>query len=396
MQRNASYTLFLLLLLSSFASVSAVLFTPALPSISSYLDVTTPKAQQSISIFLVGYALGNLPWGPIANRYGRKKAVEIGIILSCIGMLICLLIYFFPSLWILNLGRLITALGASVGIKIAFTYISDLYAKEVAAKKISYLMLSFAIAPGLAIAVGGVLTKHLGWFSCLIANLCYGVAIYLLCLKLPETLHDKDITAIRIKTVFTGYMAKLKNPILIKASFLMGCATTFIYLFASLAPFIAIKTIGLSSEQYGLYSFIPPVGMIVGFYATQLLHGKMSPLCQIKTGAFISSIFSFLFFVLFYSEKINAITLFFPIPALYIGLSLIFANASALALSSATNKSNASAMTNFLNMSLCVVLLFVAEALPLPSTTLLSSFFIILSLMMWILSFLLEREKSVL
>lgn len=63
----------LLLILASFAPVLAVSFTPALPEIANHLYVSSSKAQQSISIFLIGYAFGNLPWGPIANRFGRKK-----------------------------------------------------------------------------------------------------------------------------------------------------------------------------------------------------------------------------------------------------------------------------------------------------------------------------------
>lgn len=62
-----------LLLLISFASVNAVLFTPALPSITAFFGITEHAAQQTITSFLVGYAIGQLIYGPTANRYGRKK-----------------------------------------------------------------------------------------------------------------------------------------------------------------------------------------------------------------------------------------------------------------------------------------------------------------------------------
>ena len=149
---NTNKHLLILLFLASFASVCAVLYTPALPDLAKFLDISNSEVQKSLSIFLVGYAFGNLIWGPVANRYGRKGATFIGIVLAIFGSFMTLAIKLYPYAWLLNTGRLITALGASVGIKIAFTYISDLYPKEESAGKIAYLMLSFAIAPGLAVA----------------------------------------------------------------------------------------------------------------------------------------------------------------------------------------------------------------------------------------------------
>lgn len=392
---NNKNPLIILLLLASFASVCAVLYTPALPEIANYLNITDAEAQKSISIFLIGYAFGNLPWGPIANRFGRRSSTLMGLGLASIGILITLAIKFYPQAWLLNLGRLITALGASVGIKIAFTYISDLYKKEETAGKIAYLMLSFAIAPGLAVASGGLLTKFFGWYSCFYATLAYAVLAIFLTLNLPETLQKDHIVPLNTHNIIQGYAMKLKNKSLIKASLIMGCGTTFIYLFASLAPFIGINELKLKPETYGFYNFIPPIGMILGFYFTQMLQNRLSCLSQIKLGIVITTCFVVFLSACFTLGYINSITLFLPMPGIYTGLSLVFANSSSLAIATCNNKSNASAMTNFLNMCLCVASLFIVEALPYKPSTLLPMVYLLICLGMIILFIKLKNDEII-
>jgi DHA1 family bicyclomycin/chloramphenicol resistance-like MFS transporter len=144
-----------LLLLISFASVNAVLFTPALPTIAHYFGVAEDTAQQTITLFLIGYALGQLIYGPLANRFGRKPALYIGITLQILSSLLCVLAGVLNEFWLLVLGRFLLALGSAVGLKMTFTLVNESYEPKVASRKMSYLMLAFAITPGIGVAVGG-------------------------------------------------------------------------------------------------------------------------------------------------------------------------------------------------------------------------------------------------
>lgn len=269
-----------------------------------------------------------------------------------------------------------------------------LYKKQETAAKIAYLTLSFAIAPGIAIASGGLLTKFFSWDSCFYASLVYAFLAIVFTLQLPETLKKNQIVPLNMSNILEGYIVKLKNKTLIKASLIMGCGTTFIYLFASLAPFIGINELKLTPEKYGFYNFIPPIGMIFGFYLTQQLQKRHSCLAQIKFGIIISSAFTVLFTACFALGFIHPMALFLPIPGIYTGLCLIFANSSSLAIGSANNKSNASSMTNFLNMSLCVGCLFIAEALPYKASILLPLFYSLISICMIVLFLRLKNDPK--
>lgn len=149
---------FTLLLMISFASVNAVLFTPALPDIAVFFGVSSGIAQHTMSWFLVGYTFGQLLYGPLANRFGRKPALYTGICLQIFSSLLCVFSGKLHLFSLLVLGRFLLALGSGVGLKMTFTLVYEYYTPEVARQKIAYLMLYFALMPGLGIALGGLLS----------------------------------------------------------------------------------------------------------------------------------------------------------------------------------------------------------------------------------------------
>src|SRR3990167_2608751 len=117
METKHTLPFFTMLLMISFASVNALLFTPALPDIAAYFAITHDTAQLTISWYLIGYAVGQLLYGPLANRFGRKPAIYGGIILQIISSLICVSAGTFHNFSILVIGRLLLAFGSGVGLK---------------------------------------------------------------------------------------------------------------------------------------------------------------------------------------------------------------------------------------------------------------------------------------
>lgn len=387
--------LFILLLLASFASVSAVLFTPALPEIARNLGISSGQAQLSMTAFLIGYALGNLPYGPLSNRYGRKPTIYLGIIIAIVGTVLILIAGAFHAFWLLIFGRFLAALGSCVGLKITFTMIGDIYSQTQATKKISYIMLSFAIAPGLAIGLGGFLTSHFGWEGCFYFLTLYSIVLFGLSFLLPETQKEPDLEALNIAKIKTGFVQKLTNKRLVICALIMGCTTSFVYLFASEAPFIGIERIGLKVDEYGLLNFIPPIGMIIGSFFANQLAGKRENISILLLGILIALVCSIAMLLLFLSGFVTLWTLFVPMPFVYIGLSLIFSNASGLAMSQTKDKSNASAVMNFINMGVSVFSLLLIEALPIHETYTLPLFFLFLGVLMLTLWFAFTKTSSI-
>lgn len=182
----------ILLFIVSFPSVLAVLYTPALPTIVQKMGISEAQAQATLSVFLIGYAIGVLPYGPLSNCFGRKKALYAGAWIALFGACLAIMATALSCFWMLILGRFITAFGCSAGLKIAFTIIGDLYEKKEATKKTSAIILAFAIAPNLAIAIGGFLTQFFGWKSCFYFMSLYCCLILFLATRLPETYLEEN------------------------------------------------------------------------------------------------------------------------------------------------------------------------------------------------------------
>jgi MFS family permease len=362
-----------LLLLISFASVNAVLFTPALPGIAHFFAITTETAQQTITWFLIGYTLGQLVYSPIANRFGRKPALYLGIGLQVMSSLLCVLAGTVHEYGLLVIARFLLALGSGVGLKMTFTLVNECYEPQIASQKVSYLMLAFAITPGLSIALGGVLNTYYGWTSCFYAGAIYGLILFLLVTALPETQKLTDLNALKVKHLLHSYGSQFKNIKLMAGGLLMGSATSFVYVFAALAPFIAINIFGMSSTQYGVANILPPIGLIAGSLTSARLAKSHSLEWLIQKGVWITSAGMLIMFTMILMHFSILFSLFLPMIIIYFGLCFIMANASTLAMSRTSDKAHSSAVMSFINMGLATLTVlslgwFPAKLLLLPTT----------------------------
>lgn len=338
--------------LISFASVNAVLFTPALPAIAQHLEISQTIAEGAMTWFLIGYALGQLFYGPLTELLGRKKALYIGIIIQVMASLGCALASSYE--W-LAACRFFVALGGGIGLKMTFTLVNEWYEPKVASQKIAHLLLAFAIAPGLGVGLGGLLNTYLGWSSCFYAGAIYGLLLCFLVARLPIKSEKMDLKAFHFRHLMRSYHQQFTNSHLVVGALLMGAASCFVYVFAALAPFIAIEHWHMSSSSYGAANIIPSLGLISGSLCAGLAVKKYSLPSLIKIGAGIAfvGVMGMLIGTALLSSVIMA--LFVPMMVIYFGLSFILANASTLAMSYASDKSHASAVMNFINMSVATL-----------------------------------------
>lgn len=375
---------FILLLLVSFGSVGAVLFTPALPEIQGFFGVSVAAAQLTVTTYLIGYALGQLPYGPLANRFGRKQALYIGLSLAIVGSLLCAISAPLHSFTLLIVARFLQALGACVGLKVSFTMIADVYNQTEATKKISRIMISFAIMPGVAVAIGGWLTEYFSWPSCFYFLALFGLFMLFLVARLPETAQSLDRNALQVKSILHGYGLKFKSERIVISGLLMGCGSAVVYIFASKSPFIGINLIGLEPVVFGTYNLIPLIGMVLGTVLAAKLAGRISVLNLLFIGALGSFLTTFAMFIPFSMGLLNVWTLFIPMVFIYLVEAMVYANASSFGLAHAQNKSNGSAVINFINLSATVLAVLFAEfiypesAIVMPISFLIAFFFMIL------------------
>jgi DHA1 family bicyclomycin/chloramphenicol resistance-like MFS transporter len=373
---------FTLLLLISFASVNAVLFTPALPTIAYFFGISEDTAQQTITWFLVGYTVGQLLYGPLANRFGRKPGLYAGISLQIISSLLCVASGVIHAYWLLVVARFIMAIGAGVGLKMTYTLVNECYEPKVAGQKLSYLILAFAITPGLGVAIGGFLNTYWGWMSCFYASAIYGLVLLLLVTRLPETQKNLDFNALKITHLLHGYSTQFKNKRLVVGGLLMGTTACFIYVFAALAPFIAINLFHMQSDDYGLANCIPTIGLIAGSLVSARLSKTHSFESIIQMGIRIASMGVLLMFMAMLANIPLLFSLFLPMIIIYFGLCFILAHTSMIAMEGIVDKAHGAAVMSFINMGLATLAVFALALFPIK-TLLLPTIYLVLCVAMF-------------
>lgn len=367
-QTHSNFLIFLLLI--SFASVNAVMFTPGLPAITHYFKITDGTAQLTISLFLVGYAIGQLLYGPIANRYGRKPALSLGILLQIISSLICASSSMSHSFAMLVIGRIFMAIGSGVGLKMTFTLVNELYEQKIAAQQLSYLMIAFAITPSISVMLGGFLNTHFNWQSAFYTCALYGCVLLFLTSTLPETKQKLDLNALKYRQLLGAYLSQFKNSQLMRGGILMGLASSFIYLFAAMAPFIAMNIMHMNATSYGTANLLPSTGLILGSVVSAQLDKKFHSTLIVKLGITIALAGSITMLALILMKFSPLLTLFFPMTMCYVGLALIFTHASALAMQSTKDKAHGSAVMNFINMGLVTLMVLCVSTIPIHALVL--------------------------
>lgn len=381
----------LLFLLISFGSINAVAFTPGLPEISQQFSVSAGQAGWTVSIFLIGYTIGQLLYGPLANRYGRKIALYIGIVLEIIASLLCVVSANFESFNLLMVGRLLMALGASVGLTMSFTLVADSYSPQQARKMVSHLIMAFAITPALGVAIGGFLVEHFGWPSCFYFSGLYGVLLLFLVWHMPETHTAFDHHALKPKQIIKKYFAVLQSRQLLLGAMMMGTMVAIIYIFATLAPFIAMQIMHLSPSQYGLWNLVPMLGVLLGAQLSAYFSDKISLMRAVAVGVVMLIIGIVIMLIAFLTERPEVLFLFIPMVVIRVGSSFVYASSSNIATSTVVDKSNGSAMMTFISMAVATLSVLGLGALHTVTALLLPISYVGIILFLGILIFLLTK-----
>jgi DHA1 family bicyclomycin/chloramphenicol resistance-like MFS transporter len=194
--------------LLAFASISTDLYLPALPAMGLALGAEQGLLELTISGYLLGFSVGQLFWGPVSDRFGRKAPLLAGLVLFIIGSAGCGL---SGDAFTLIGWRLVQALGASAGVVLARAMVRDLYDRNEGARVLSTLMTVMAVAPLVGPTVGGQILALSSWQAIFFTLVAIGVATCFAVLVMPETLPAERRNAGGSAPALSGYATLLRN-----------------------------------------------------------------------------------------------------------------------------------------------------------------------------------------
>jgi DHA1 family bicyclomycin/chloramphenicol resistance-like MFS transporter len=282
-KRNAP--LWLLTLITFSGTLAMHIFVPALPEAAKDLGASTGEMQLTMSLYISGLAVGQLIYGPLADRFGRRPTLIVGLVIYGVTGIAA---SFAPDVHSLIAARLFQALGGCAGLVIGRAIVRDTGTATQTGRRLALMNLMVTLGPGAAPMIGGLLTTFFGWRSIFYLLATLGVInIVFTWFLLPETKPDMPKTGLR--TLGRNYGSLLTSPAFIGYSIGGGCATTSMYAFISASPFIFTDQLHRPAFEVGLYLAVMISGVWVGSALIARLIQRL-PLDRLMVGANLFSV----------------------------------------------------------------------------------------------------------
>lgn len=287
-QEKAVYSNAWILLLASLTALGPLsidMYLPALPEMANDFGVSTQMVANSLPAYFLGLAIGQLIYGPVSDRIGRKKPLYFGLSLYIIASLLCV---FANSEWSLIAARVLQALGGCVGVVIARAAIRDRLDMQASAQAFASMMIVTTIAPIIAPSLGALVLSFSSWHSIFGFLMIVGLGS-LCCVHFffEETLDPKRRLKLNFNQVLNLYGAILQDSSFRRPMF-VGCfagAVLFCYISASAA--ILMDGYGLSQQVFAYAFGANAVGIMLFSTLNKRLAQKLSVFQRLKLGSFL-------------------------------------------------------------------------------------------------------------
>ena len=263
----------LLVLITSMSTLALAIITPSLPGIGESFSVTPESAQRVLTVYMVMVGLGQLIFGPVSDRFGRRLTLLAGLGLYLLGSVLA---SFAPNLEFLVLARFIQGLGASAAMVLPRVIINDTHKPRAAAASLAAVTAAMAITPMISFPFGGILFEFFGWRGSMVVTVLLGVVTLVATLFVLQETNNARQTSLRLASVAVDYLSLTKNKQFLLFSMNMGFHTSIFYAFLNFLPF-AFKHLGYSASEFGYYIMLLPTSFIAG----NLISRKLTPILGI-------------------------------------------------------------------------------------------------------------------
>jgi DHA1 family bicyclomycin/chloramphenicol resistance-like MFS transporter len=276
LERRPALLTVLLAALTGLTALSIDMSLPAMPQLQEIFGASVSSVQLTLSIFLAGFALGQVFCGPLSDRWGRRPVLIAGLALFTLAGLVCA---GSTSLSMLIAARFVQGVGASVGPVVARAIVRDRFDSRRAASVLSQMTQVMIVAPLLAPTFGGYLLVHMGWPAIFVVLSASGALLSLVCWRyLPETARrvqaDDDVKV-------TSARGSLREVLQHRESLRHALTTCFAYagMFAYVgsSPFVLMDGFGVAEEDFGYYFAMTATALLVSATVNRSLLKRHTP-----------------------------------------------------------------------------------------------------------------------
>lgn len=290
-QKKAKPSLFLIIilgLLTAFGPFSIDMYLPALPEISNDFNTSTSNTQLTLTLFMIGLAIGQVFVGPLSDFIGRKKPLMVALVVYTIASILCV---FAPNIYVVMALRFVQGFTGGAGAVISRAMSSDLYSGKALTKFLAVLMLVNGVAPILAPVLGGIILEFSTWKTVFLVLTAFGAIMFCLSFyKLTESLPENNRSSGRISEILGDFKELLKNPKFLLPLFIQGSTFALLFSYISASPFIVQSVYGVSSFAFSWMFAFNGLGLIFSGQLVNKLVDRFDEHTLMKVFAFVQII----------------------------------------------------------------------------------------------------------
>ncbi|MFB9862491.1 Bcr/CflA family multidrug efflux MFS transporter [Rufibacter immobilis] len=316
--------------LSTISPFSIDMYLPGFPAIAEDLNTTISKVQLSLTAYLIGISAGQLLYGPLLDRFGRKYPLYAGLGVYIVASIGCALAH---SSDMLIAMRFLQAVGGCAGMVAGQALVRDLFPVTETAKVFSWLILVIAVSPMIAPTVGGYMTAAFGWHSVfyVLAAITLFILVGIL-FALPQGKGPDPSMSLKPKAVLGNFLTVLRNPQFLVYTLVGGIASAAPFAYISGSPDVFMNIYKVSEQEYGWIFAVLSIAMIGSPQFNHLLLKKLRSDQIIKMGLVFQTVVGALMVTGVYAGWYGKTGLIVVLFLFLLGQGLTAPNASALSL----------------------------------------------------------------
>lgn len=276
--------IFFLTLLAALGMLATNMYLASFPSIGRDLAASAGEVKLTLTVFLLGFAFGQLVIGPLSDKFGRRPLLLFGLSLYAITAALCALATNVD--WMIGI-RIAQAVGACTGSVVARAVARDLFQGDELTRSLGMITTLVAVAPGFSPLLGGIIETLVGWRGTFAFLAFIGLfAIFIVWLRIPETHHVRD-SAPRLGQAFASYLELLGRKEFLIPGISIACAMAGLFAFFAAAPIIFIEHFGVRPVIFGLIPCFTVFAVFAGGFSAPRLARRWSGMMPILFGLVI-------------------------------------------------------------------------------------------------------------
>jgi MFS transporter, DHA1 family, multidrug resistance protein len=253
---------------SSLGMVASTIYVPSIPAIAAAFETPISRVQLTFVGYLLAFAASMLVLGPLSDRYGRRRTIICGLLLSALSSIACAA---SPTIEFLIAARVVQGIGACAGLVVGRAITRELWGREAAAQVIAGRAIAATLMQAFAPVLGGYLQEWVGWRANFAVVAILALIAMLLVFRLVPGDRAADPRHLSIRGMLANYQTLIGTPRFLSYAFTAAGSHAGFHIFAAGAPAVLIVGLGIRPEDYGYYASLPPLGFLLGSFLSNRL-----------------------------------------------------------------------------------------------------------------------------